>query len=193
VSRKLKILIVVFLALPELIGTGFWLADRHRNQVNERQTRENLHTIQLAVERYAVDSKFIEYPLQVNDELIRRYLAEGWPTNPYTGSPVSEVKAGEPGRAGDFSYLAVGQELWPGYTTGVGYVLVGYSRQGGQTQPDHLLYDRDLNKQLMPEAAKLDWRHVCIHLECGDSIPADAYLRRQLIREAPGLPRESHD
>jgi hypothetical protein len=51
VSRKLKILIVVFLALPELIGAGFWLADRHRNQAYERKTTANIHLIQLAIER----------------------------------------------------------------------------------------------------------------------------------------------
>lgn len=63
--------------------------------------KEGLHTIQMAVERYAKDNNGI-YPATADDLLSRKFL-DAWPTNPLTGKPMKPVAWGERS-PGDFFY-----------------------------------------------------------------------------------------
>jgi hypothetical protein len=51
------------------------------------KVKENLHAIQLAVERYSVDSPDSTYPRSLSDLKGSGYLPE-MPTNPFTGLPM---------------------------------------------------------------------------------------------------------
>jgi hypothetical protein len=55
------------------------------------QVKENLHAIQLAVERYSVDDPNSSYPRDIR-EIIRRGYLEQFPINPFTGLPMRCVE-----------------------------------------------------------------------------------------------------
>lgn len=56
------------------------------------EVKQNLHAIQLAVERFAVDHSLDFYPRQIDDIKARGYLQE-FPTNPFTGRPMRCIEA----------------------------------------------------------------------------------------------------
>jgi len=70
------------------------------------EAKRNLHSVQLAVERYAVDTDG-SYPTRVTQTLEAGYL-DALPTNPYTGQPMRELRLGDPPSQGDFYYLPFG-------------------------------------------------------------------------------------
>src|SRR4051812_43850129 len=51
------------------------------------QVKQNLHAIQLAVERYSVDDPESSYPRDIRDVIRRGYLPQ-FPLNPFTGLPM---------------------------------------------------------------------------------------------------------
>ena len=75
------------------------------------QVKQNLHAIQLAVERYSVDDPQGTYPRSIKDVIRRGYLAE-FPINPFTGMPMRCVE--EKTDAVKFSMEYVPPEAEPG-------------------------------------------------------------------------------
>src|SRR5688572_30675725 len=55
------------------------------------EVKQNLHAIQLAVERYSVDHPESSYPRDIREVKTRGYLPE-FPTNPFTGLPMRCVE-----------------------------------------------------------------------------------------------------
>lgn len=76
----------------------------------EAQCKQNLHAIQLAVERYAVDQQDSDYPADVNTLVGSSYLPQ-MPENPFTHLPMrvvpvdAQLEALSPPERGDFGYL----------------------------------------------------------------------------------------
>ena len=56
------------------------------------QAKQNLHAIQLALERFAVDSEDSRYPSHPDELLQKGYLSE-WPINPFTGQAMHPLQA----------------------------------------------------------------------------------------------------
>lgn len=71
--------------------------------------KQNMHKIQLGLERFAVDSAGSVYPHQI-DELIQAGYLEQMPENPFSGQPMRCVPLKGEHRRGDFSYLARGPD-----------------------------------------------------------------------------------
>ncbi len=188
-SRKVKLLLIVFLSLPELFGLGAWAVGSYQDHRNEETTKRHLHYIQLAIERYAVDSSFIEYPISLEALTARGYL-EQLPENPYRHRPMQEKIPGEAAGPGDFTYVVRMEELFPGYNAAVAYALIGYGKPGKRHWEPWV---GDAQKVVSAEFdnPEIDWQRECITLLNGDGKPTDAYRRRQLVRDLQGLPRES--
>ncbi len=55
------------------------------------QAKQNLHSIQLGLERFCVDSPHSTYPLRVEELLSTGYMRE-FPPNPFTGEPMRPVQ-----------------------------------------------------------------------------------------------------
>jgi hypothetical protein len=70
-----------------------------------RQAKENMHLIQLGLERFAVDSPGSVYPRQI-DVLLKTGYLEQMPVNPFSGRPMRCVPLEGEHERGDFSYLA---------------------------------------------------------------------------------------
>jgi hypothetical protein len=68
------------------------------------QAKQNLHAVQLAVERFAVDQADGNYPLRASEVIAAGYLSV-MPPNPYTGQPMQEYSVDtQLLPAGDFVY-----------------------------------------------------------------------------------------
>jgi hypothetical protein len=65
--------------------------------------KQNLHAIQLGLERYAVDDRDECYPPTIQVLVDEGYL-DGLPLNAFTGQPMRAIKPGERRTRGDFSY-----------------------------------------------------------------------------------------
>lgn len=105
---------------------------------HKAQVKQNLHTVQLALERFAVDSPDNSYPLSLQELQVEGYMRE-FPSNPFAGRPMrgavyvwrsdltrEENEARIPRQAkGDFVYI---QRFYgeSGSPRPVGYTLVAY-------------------------------------------------------------------
>lgn len=69
----------------------FSLAPRLEYQRQVAAAKQNLHAIQLGLERFAVDSPNATYPLRVEELLSAGYLS-ALPPNPFTGQPMQPVQ-----------------------------------------------------------------------------------------------------
>jgi hypothetical protein len=85
------------------------------------QCKQNLHEVQLAIERFAVDSPRGNYPRDPGEVIAEGYLTE-MPYNPFTGSPMRWVVLAAvdysaprpPGLShGDFGYCPRSDRLPP--------------------------------------------------------------------------------
>lgn len=65
--------------------------------------KQNMHTIQLGLERFAVDDMDECYPPTIQVLIDEGYL-DGLPMNAFTGQPMRVIKPGERRTRGDFSY-----------------------------------------------------------------------------------------
>lgn len=90
-----------------------------RDKAEEAEVKQNLHMIQLSVERYAVDHAG-DYPLDVQDVISSSYMAE-FPINPFTKQPMRSIQPGAVPYEGEFSYEVVMQDARP-----AGYKLTAY-------------------------------------------------------------------
>jgi hypothetical protein len=101
---------VMFIAAPNF--------EKIKLKAKEAETKQNLHSIQLSLERYATDNKAL-YP-----DSIAKLKSEGYlftPPNTVTGKEMREVKFGEQPSIGEFTYVPVSVK---GKTTG--YYLLAY-------------------------------------------------------------------
>jgi hypothetical protein len=70
------------------------------SKANESAVREGIHSIQVGVQSWAVDhGAAYPDPSRVSESGLRSYV-DIWPTNPYTGLPMSQGTA-----PGDFTYM----------------------------------------------------------------------------------------
>jgi hypothetical protein len=69
---------------------------------NCAEVKNNLHAIQLALERYSSDNNG-DYPLSIETICITGYLQE-LPLNPFTGEPMRCISDADTAQSGDFSY-----------------------------------------------------------------------------------------
>jgi hypothetical protein len=99
--------ITVLLLLDLLLYQGCLLPLREARLRSE--AKANLHTLQLAVERFAVDTEG-NYPQSTALLLQKGYLV-GLPTNPFSGRPMEEYRLGEIPPPGDFVYAPVRDEF----------------------------------------------------------------------------------
>lgn len=104
----------------------------------EAITKQNLHAVQLALERWGVDHTdppdaaaadgYSVYPQHVNQLILDQYAAAGFCANPYTSAADSELNTREvplgwtPQAAGNFSYI----QFYDTRGRVMGYMLVGY-------------------------------------------------------------------
>ena len=156
--KRLTVIVVVLLVLG---GCGKLCAGYVHNERLDAaglQSRQNIHAIQLAVERYAVDSGG-EYPRNP-EELIKRGYLRDFPLNAYSGllrqapglKSQRSMRPLRPGEycPGDFLYLPI-TETYSGESSVGSYVLVlcGYfdSKALGKRPPvtpsSNGLYDYD--------------------------------------------------
>jgi hypothetical protein len=71
-----------------------------------RELRDAAHGIQLAVERYAVDTNG-SYPQDIQQLVTRGFIAK-WPDNPYGPGSMQPLKLGDPAVPGGFVYVPHG-------------------------------------------------------------------------------------
>ena len=120
------------------------LASANKANVKRAESLQNLHAIQLAIERYYFDSK--TYPADLSVLQSEAYLPR-LPGNPYNGAPMEQIPAGQH-QPGCFSYL----------TDGKSYALVLYGPKGSRSFA---------SKHALPGGAEatIDWDYVVIVLE----------------------------
>ena len=115
------------LAAPESVQEKFLenaLGDdysRIKNKSKEAEGKQNLHLIQLALERYSIDHDG-DYPDNI-EQLLKSGFIDVLPDNPFAMSPMQEVLMTDPPevKQGNFSYL---KNSTAGIITG--YTLLGY-------------------------------------------------------------------
>ena len=86
-------------------------------QANAAQTRENIHTLQVAIQSYAVDNGDV-YPPFVSNWQFRTLLGfyiDSWPINPYTDHRMRQKR-----NAGNFRYVT--------HDDGTSFRLIGWGR-----------------------------------------------------------------
>lgn len=132
------------------VGIGAYLVfgqfiPQARFHALEAQAKQNMHEVQLALERMAVDDPGSNYPYNINDIVRRGYLQE-LPQNPFARRPMRGVSIDLPPREngpllgnpelpllppGDFVYVRrYGEGYVPGRAANglpvIGYTLVLY-------------------------------------------------------------------
>jgi hypothetical protein len=141
---------VIFWLGVVAIGFGAYfifgqLMPRMRYQALGAEAKQNMHAVQLGLERMAVDNPDSNYPYDINEVIRRGYLAQ-FPENPFAHRPMQGVSIDEPPRGGgelldspelprlqpgDFVYVRrYGEGYIPGQPPGgrpvTGYTLVLY-------------------------------------------------------------------
>ena len=141
--------------------------------------KQQLHGVQLALERWSVDDPGYFYPESINQLVVpweksRSYLPTGFYDNPFTAAGEDETDAmcvpfGWSELApGNFSYLA--QYDRKGHATG--YLLVGYGLEreskwdlDGDGEPEGII--------LILSAGKLDWQTSSQFYDAGRKLTID--------------------
>ncbi len=100
------------------LGEDFY---KIQDKANEAEVKQNLHLIQLNIERYLIDRDG-KYPDSLEQVIQAGYFDE-FPENPFSYSPMREVNLSDnpEDKAGNFTYLP---ESTDGTITG--YTLLGY-------------------------------------------------------------------
>ena len=100
---------VAYLVIMLLLWMIFTVWIPRRQYIgHSAKARQNMHCIQLALERFAVDNNG-NYPLTV-DELITNGYIPCMPENPFSGRPMQALPEDAPYSPGDFYYLPVGRD-----------------------------------------------------------------------------------
>ena len=128
---KIKTLLVILLGYTLLMGCVF-TRDRSpdENKVKDAETKVNLQTIQIALERYAIDNSST-YPYSAAELIDAGIIAE-FPLNAYTGEKMHSIQYDDTGNEGDFTYIPVEDDAIHGY------YLIAYGRNPNESM--------DLNK-----------------------------------------------
>jgi hypothetical protein len=140
-ARTLKIagsvllpLAVIVVVLGRVSSGGF---DETSNK--EIEVKANLHTLQIAVDRYGFDHQG-HYPRQIQDLVTEKYIL-AFPENPFDKQPMRSVRIGDPDFEGNFTYEPV---IVSGEVTGYNLYVYGSRRTAGQDInsdgiPDHVI------------------------------------------------------
>jgi hypothetical protein len=150
-----------------------------RLHAQEQAVIANVHALQLAAEKYAVNDPLIGWPLSVEQMLASGCLS-AVPINPYTGEPARNIGAGMAATAGDFSYLPLITDIVPGFPLAIEYEIVGYGRKARIPRPSG--YDA------RPNIAFVDWSKVTVWVSNSNGFPPDQYLRQQALNKMLGRP-----
>ena len=92
-------ILVAILMIPAFIHQSETLFRDQSSKANESAVKEGIHSIQVGVQSWAIDHGDT-YPVasRVSESGLRSYV-DVWPTNPYTGLPMTQGTA-----PGDFTY-----------------------------------------------------------------------------------------
>ncbi|MBU1023664.1 hypothetical protein KKB99_05170 [bacterium] len=101
-------------------GMIFGLRQEMKNEFKskEAQVSSNIHTLQMAIERYGIDNG--EYPADL-EKLKSGDIIHTFPSNSFTYAPMSDC--GFPGTEGDYHYIPIMDEATDKITA---YWLIGY-------------------------------------------------------------------
>jgi hypothetical protein len=127
-DRRRSLLALACAAATLLLGLFIYSAVREAGyRAKCAEVKQNLHAIQLAVERFAVDDPGSFYPSRIEDVIARGYLAE-FPVNPFTGLPMRCIEVPQVAPS-DFEQL---REAPPGAAPGDFFYYKRYGRDGPQ-------------------------------------------------------------
>jgi hypothetical protein len=115
---QLMVLLPVAIAIPNLMMIG--------EKGKEAETKQALHTIQLAVERYATDRNWT-YPKTIDEVVAAGYMPQ-LPINPFTDQPMRNISPGDVPFEGEFTYKPVIQD---GEATGYELYCYGSAKPTG--------------------------------------------------------------
>ncbi|MCD6216977.1 hypothetical protein J7L05_03835 [bacterium] len=94
-------------------------------KAKEAEVKSNTHSIQIAIERYAVDYAG-QYPDDAEQLITKGYMS-AFPINPYTDAPM--VECGFPGTPGNFMYIPIFDDE---NVKVIKYELMGFGAEGNQ-------------------------------------------------------------
>ena len=163
-SRKVKLLLILFLSLPELIGLGVWAVDCYREHQRETATSSNLHAIEIALTKFRDDDPNGSFPFELESPRMQELLPD-FPRNPYTARSMHLIRPGDKPVAGDFCYLVERVDAppdhpdWPGYPIVQRYILVAYGPRVTKR------FTRPLGD--FAGAELVDWSRVIVELQSG--------------------------
>jgi hypothetical protein len=106
------------------------------------QCKQNLHAVQLALERFAVDKEGA-YPVSIGEMQQAGYMPK-LPLNPFTGEPMQARHEGEEVPLGDFLY-------YPRYDGADNEPPTGYTLAAGNTEQAYSWIEKDRERRLALE------------------------------------------
>jgi hypothetical protein len=179
--------VVVILITANTVALVAPLAEQRIAEARSRLLAETVQDIQLAIERYAMDTDGV-YPASVQQLITAGYI-QSWPKNPIAKGYLNPQEPGEPWRPGGFIYIPSESIVPSGHeacATGPrpmeNYLLVVYSarphgnfaraiRQHQLGQPDSGHIDwrmlDDVCRRSAGLRSQIDWRHVDLLLSSG--------------------------
>lgn len=111
----------------------------HPEHYLQLEIKNNLHSIQIAVERYAADNEGV-YPSSIDDLGQGEYMPE-FPNNPVTEEPMNEIGFGTEPFSGGYTYIPYTED-----EKVIGYYLICYGLEDtegadldGDGTPDHVI------------------------------------------------------
>lgn len=164
-NRNVPAWTLLFALLPVIAGVALvTYGNAHRDRGEAAECKQNLHAIQLALERYAVDSGGGFYPPTLSVLRDEAYLPV-LPRNPYgKGPPMPEVPPGEHAPGGVTYILHYG----PGDGAAAdGYALLVYGREPARQRWSGT---RPSPRMPLPAGAEalVPWEYVLAVLTSGD-------------------------
>jgi hypothetical protein len=119
------------MALPGFLTAGI--------KAPEAEVKSNLHSIQIALERYASDHSGY-YPQNTGELISGNYLPQ-YPNNPFTNQPMREIEFGAAPSDGEFTYLPLSTD---GIVDAYYLIAYGYKKSAGEDidrdgTPDHVI------------------------------------------------------
>ena len=107
------LIVIIIIGILAAIAIPMFLSQR--DKAKESAVKEGVHSIQIGVQSYAVDSSD-QYPANADKATLTNYV-DNWPDNPWTpASPMADATASQ----GDYHYS----------TGSNAFTLIGYGKGG---------------------------------------------------------------